>query len=318
MDFIEIDDINDITRLIEVINQNIRTSNYMQKEIKRQEEDQPLFVSEFEDAEPYLEKETPVYDDETFENDILYYMGELLSLTQDASKEEIRLVLPEKDDYDYEKILLRLMAELTRENIEIEKVLSEESISAEDESLLKEEITENLRKKDIIRELVTEKEKEEESEFDEENRLVFMPTQSGNPCVLSELKHIDSEYYEGFIGLFESIITGKFKNLRKFSPNSQTAGLREVKDFKIRVIFSRIGPEEYCVISALTKKTDSNSDYQEQINLRASNFKKLEAKLTEQIKDEEFMQLQATYQEELFNMLGKVSSKGMQKEKRMI
>ena len=49
-------------------------------------------------------------------------------------------------------------------------------------------------------------EKEEENEIHEENKLVFMPTQSGNPCVISELKHIDSEYYESFASLFESKI----------------------------------------------------------------------------------------------------------------
>ena len=319
MDFVKVTDDKNINSLLAAINQNLRTTNYMQKEMQKRNTSQSVFVSNFSDEAPLIEEISPFLPEQEnnqFENDILYYMSELSSLKTGSSKDEIREVLPDKDDYDYEKVLLRLMAELVRENNEMAIFSDEEGISLEEKNFLASEIEENLRRKDILKELVTEKEKEEESEVHEENKLIFMPTQSGNPCVISELKHIDSEYYESFASLFESIITGKFKNLRKFSPNSAVAGLFEVKDFAIRVILSRLGPREYCVISAFTKKTDSNKDYQEQINLRASNFRKLEASLKENIKNDEFMQLQATYQEELFNMLGRESKKGIQKEKK--
>ena len=319
MDFVKVTDDKNINDLLAAINQNLRTSNYMQKEMQKRNTSQSVFVSNFSDEDPLIEEISPFIPEQEydqFENDILYYMSELSSLTAGSSKEEIREVLPDKDDYDYEKVLLRLMAELVRENNEMTIFSDEEGVSLEEKKFLASEIEENLRRKDILKELVTEKEKEEENEVHEENKLVFMPTQSGNPCVISELKHIDSAYYESFASLFESIITGKFKNLRKFSPNSAVAGLFEVKDFAIRIILSILGPREYCVISAFTKKTDSNKDYQEQINLRASNFRKLEASLKENIKNEEFMQIQATYQEELFNMLGRESKKGIQKEKK--
>lgn len=319
MDFVKVTDDKNINSLLAAINQNLRTSNYMQKEMQKRNTSQSVFVSNFSDEDPLIEEISPFIPEQEydqFENDILYYMSELSSLTAGSSKEEIREVLPDKDDYDYEKVLLRLMAELVRENNEMTIFSDEEGVSLEEKNFLASEIEENLRRKNILKELVTEKEKEEENEVHEENKLIFMPTQSGNPCVISELKHIDSAYYESFASLFESIITGKFKNLRKFSPNSAVAGLFEVKDFAIRIILSRLGPREYCVISAFTKKTDSNKDYQEQINLRASNFRKLEASLKENIKNEEFMQLQATYQEELFNMLGRESKKGIQKEKK--
>mgnify|MGYP004504703797 FL=1 len=319
MDFVKVTDDKNINDLLVAINQNLRTTNYMQKEMQKRNTSQSVFVSNFSDEEPLIEETMPFVPEQEsnqFENDILYYMSELSSLKTDSSKEEIKEVLPNKNDYDYEKVLLRLMAELVRENNDMSILSAEEGVSLEEKEFLTFEIEENLRRKNILRELVTEKEKEEENEIHEENKLVFMPTQSGNPCVISELKHIDSEYYESFASLFESIITGKFKNLRKFSPNSATAGLFEVKDFAIRVILSRLGPREYCVISAFTKKTDSNKDYQEQINLRASNFRKLEASLKENIKNDEFMRLQETYQEELFNMLGRESKKGMQKEKK--
>lgn len=319
MDFVKVTDDKNINSLLAAINQNLRTTNYMQKEMQKRNTSQSVFVAEFSDEDPLIEEISPFLpeqESDQFENDILYYMSELSSLKTGSSKDEIREVLPDKDDYDYEKVLLRLMAELVRENNDMAILSDEEGVSLKEKNFLASEIEENLRRKDILKELVTEKEKEEETEVHEENKLIFMPTQSGNPCVISELKHIDSAYYESFASLFESIITGKFKNLRKFSPNSAVAGLFEVKDFAIRIILSRLGSREYCVISAFTKKTDSNKDYQGQITLRANNFRKLEASLKENIKNEEFMQLQATYQEELFNMLGRESKKGIQKEKK--
>lgn len=318
MDFVKVTDDKSINDLLTTIGQNLRISNYMKKEMQKRNTSPSVFATDFAEENLLIEEMPELIEQESlqFENDILYYMSELLSLDAFSSKEKIREILPEKDDYDYEKILLRLMAELVRENNAIALLSNEEGASLEEKATFLSEIEENLRRKAILKELVTEKEKEEEKEVHEENKLVFMPTQSGNPCVISELKHISSEYYEGFSYLFESIITNRFKNLRKFSPNSAVAGLFEVKDFGIRVILSRLGPKEYCVISAFTKKTDSNKDYQEQINLRASNFRKLEASLKENIKNEEFMQLQATYQEELFNMLGRESKKGIQKEKK--
>ncbi len=307
-----------IPDLAATIDKNIKIASIMHKEVEKHHSTKFSFEEVEENKEQSInQKESSFATDEDFENEILYYLPEILSLSSNCSKETMKEVLPDTKDYNYEKILLRLMAELSKEEISANNLLMEEGLKEEDILLLTTEIEENKRKLALLKELYLEEEKEEIDHNNKvQNKLIFMPTQSGNPCVISELKHIDSEYYPSFSNLFESIITGKFKNLKKFSPNSAVAGLFEVKDFGIRIIISRLGPNEYCVISAFTKKTDSNRDYQEQINLRASNFKKLESTLKENISNEEFMQLQATYQEELFNMLGKENKKGQVKEKK--
>lgn len=318
MELIRINDNEDLNGLLAAIEQNIRTSSIMRKEIEKHHSSTNV-IEGIEDKQPPITEnpnlEPDIYDDESFEDDILYYLGELFSLPSECTKDEIKEVLPNKEDYDYENVLLRLMAELVKENRQIETIINEEEMSAEDKEELNNEIKENARRQTILKELFLEREKEEEAQISEENKLVFMPTQSGNPCVISELKHIDPEYYEGFIGLFDSIISGKFKNRKRLTSNSTASGLLEVKDFKIRVVFSRLGPKEYCVITAFTKKTDNNKDYQEQLNLRAASFKKMESVLKENIQNEDFMQLQATYQEELYNLLGKNNEKPFQKVK---
>ena len=124
MDFVKVTDDKNINDLLVAINQNLRTSNYMQKEMQKRNTSQSVFVSNFSDEDPLIEEISPFIPEQEydqFENDILYYMSELSSLTAGSSKEEIREVLPDKDDYDYEKVLVRLMAELVRENNENEQ-----------------------------------------------------------------------------------------------------------------------------------------------------------------------------------------------------
>ncbi len=317
MEFIKKVDENDIEELRKCIDKNIRLATIMRKEVEKHHTSETnLDLLEEQCQENSFENEEIFEGNDDFEDEILYYLSEIVSLPSDISKESLISLLPEISDYNYEKILLRIMAELSKETNEAYKLLKEEMLSTEEFDLLQEEIISNRRKISLLKELILEEEQEEINHKKVENKLVFMPTQSGNPCVISELKHIDSEYYPSFSNLFESIITGKFKNLKKFSQNSVPSGLYEVKDFGIRIIISRLGPREYCVISAFTKKTDNNKDYQAQINLRALNFKQLESSLKEKISNEEFMNLQSNYQEELFNMLGKDNRKGQVKEKK--
>ena len=110
MDFVKVTDDKNINDLLVAINQNLRTTNYMQKEMQKRNTSQSVFVSNFSDEEPLIEETMPFVPEQEsnqFENDILYYMSELSSLKKDSSKEEIKEVLPNKNDYDYEKVLLR-------------------------------------------------------------------------------------------------------------------------------------------------------------------------------------------------------------------
>ena len=135
MDFVKVTDDKNINDLLVAINQNLRTTNYMQKEMQKRNTSQSVFVSNFSDEEPLIEETMPFVPEQEsnqFENDILYYMSELSSLKTDSSKEEIKEVLPNKNDYDYEKVLLRLMAELVRENNDMSILSVEEGVSLEE------------------------------------------------------------------------------------------------------------------------------------------------------------------------------------------
>ena len=91
----------------------------------------------------------------------------------------------------------------------------------------------------------------------------------------------DPDSLDSIIKLIESIEIGTFKNIKAFSNNDKFRGLFEVRDItnKTRVIFDMIGKGQYCIIYALTNKTDTNSIYKEQQNnynsFNADNIKKL-------------------------------------------
>lgn len=168
MELIRINDNEDINSLLAAIEENIRTSSIMRKEIEKHHSSTNV-IEGIEDKQPTITEnpnlEPDIYDDESFEDDILYYLGELFSLPSECTKDEIKEILPNKEDYDYENVLLRLMAELVKENRQIETIINEEEMSAEDKEELNNEIKENARRQTILKELFLEREKEEEAQI---------------------------------------------------------------------------------------------------------------------------------------------------------
>ena len=76
MDFVKVTDDKNINDLLVAINQNLRTTNYMQKEMQKRNTSQSVFVSNFSDEEPIIEETMPFVPEQEsnqFENDILYY-----------------------------------------------------------------------------------------------------------------------------------------------------------------------------------------------------------------------------------------------------
>ena len=56
MDFVKVTDDKNINDLLVAINQNLRTTNYMQKEMQKRNTSQSVFVSDFSDEEPLIER----------------------------------------------------------------------------------------------------------------------------------------------------------------------------------------------------------------------------------------------------------------------
>lgn len=287
---------------------NNRTYRMMTSEIaklrKVAESTRKLTRPEVEEEHPVVEEKPNI--DEDFENEVEYYYQALKELPEEELETEILTALPSKRNYQYQRIMYRLKAEIIRSIKEIRDFLAEEGLSLEEADLQK-EMSLELKRLNLIDAQLSTKEIASEEETQVNNNLIFVPTTGGNIRILAEIERIDPEYYERFNGLFQSIIDGTFKNVQRFSRNSDLAGLCEVKDFKTRVIFKRLSKDSYAVISAFVKKTDNDKGYRNMLSSRYSDYLLMEDSLKANLDNEEFMSMQQLYTEELFNKVSPTS-----------
>lgn len=289
---------------------NNRTSKLMASEICKLQrinaEAKKSSKNQIEVQEPILVPDTPPTKeiDEDFENEVDYYYSAIKELTQEDIEEKIVDALPSRMNYQYKRILLRIQAEIMRNIKEIKNFLTEEDITLEEYEDFKEEILLEQTKLELIKKHLSVKEDEINIEEEQkDNNLIFVPTPGGNIRVLEELDRINQEYYDGFYTLFQSIKDGTFKNVRRFKNNEDLKGLCEVKSFKIRVLFTRLNHDSYAVISAFIKKSDKDKGYLNMVCSRYSDYKNIEDNLVSNLNNEEFMDLNKQYEEELFRKL---------------
>ena len=122
------------------------------------------------------------------------------------------------------------------------------------------------------------------------------------------------------VGIQDNIIKlgfETFRNVKRFSSNNtETAGFCEVKNHKTRVVFDRVGPNTYAVITAFMKKSDKDKGYFDFLKRVLSDYKTNNQKVLKESCDSvEFMTLQKHYELELFNKLGQDSRKGIERVK---
>lgn len=313
MEFIKIDPASlNSEALLKILSQNIKIAKDMRREIAASSS---LQEAHYEPTDYMREPElTEIAEvdrtDQDFEDDISIYLLELANLPKPATKEDLLAFLPDKSSANYELVINRLIIELLKHNATIRNFAED----SEELAVFADDLATNNHQISLLRELMSEEELDL-SETSSTNRLIFVPTSNGSPRALEELSHIDNTYYDKFLGLFESIKNGTFKNFNRLSSNNVfTQGFGEVKDFKVRVVFDRLGENTYAIISAFTKKTTRNKEHSELLNLRCSQYRKVEATLKEKIKDEDFLKMQNDYEQELFRMLGQ-KDKSSKKEK---
>lgn len=286
---------------------NNRTSRLMQTEIDKlksvaetlQQSKRTVVLK----VQPDNTEEQRTIIDSEFEKEVEYYYEQLKELTLENIEEEIETTLPSKKHYQYERILNRLKLESIRTIKEIKELLIEEGLLGEEITAFQDEYNLELKKIQLINKLLCHQMEDEISEKPHENKLIFVPTLGGGIRVLDEIDSIPIEYYDRFYGLFRSIKDGTFKNVQRFDSNSSLAGLSEVKDFKVRVLFVRLNSDSYAVISAFTKKTDNDKAYRTATIKKYSDYKTIETRLIENLSNPEFMQLQQEYETELFRKL---------------
>lgn len=298
---------------------NVRTSRLMRSEIEKlrrvaesaKKTKKPIIVEQPISEEKVLKPEI----DEDFENEVDYYLSQIKELKLASIDEDFEKSIPSRKHYQYERILNRLKLESLRTLKEIKDLLGEEGLTTEDISVFQSEYSLELKKIELINKALAPQKEEELGEEKTENKLIFVPTQGGDIRILEEIDSMPSEYYERFLGLFQSIKDGTFKNAQRFTGNNELAGLCEVKDFKVRVIFVRLNRDSYAVISSFIKKSDNDKAYRASVVRKYSEFLNMESSLRANLDNEEFMALQATYEQELFNKLSPSSKTPVVKKK---
>ena len=308
--------------LSDAIEQNRKTAKLMRQEINKLKQANKSYElnkkEEKEEAILLIEEEKNKMDsDNDFFNEVDYYFNflDIINLS-DNIKEEIRSILPSDKKTNYDNIIMCLKMGLLKNIKDIKDLLEEEkeALSKEDLEEFKAEINLNQKKIDIITEI--EKDNTTTSEKSLKNNFFFVTTAGGNARVIDEINDMDVDYLESFKGLFESITDGTFKNVKRFNSNNKISGISEVKDFKTRVVFDRIGKYDYAIITAFTKKSNNDKGYLISLELKIKNYLNQKEKMISLLNNDDFRKENHLLEQELYNKLSiSNKEKKLRKEK---
>ena len=296
-----------VDEMISLLDQKRRTAEIKREEIKKLSSAiKSIETNKTETSEEVLDIDfnDDIVED-NFEEEVEYYISEFFALKK-YDKDSIIDVLPSPNNYDYERIVLRIIAELTHDIKDLKEIVITDSsnMSINDLKEYKDEIISSYNKVSILKEILFAEEKTEEKE-DKKNKLIFVPIKGSEKIrVFEELKDVPDEECEGFIELLESIKNGTFKNIRRFVNNESLNGALEVKGYQVRILFQRLSKDCYAIISMFIKKQQNDSGYRKSLKLKYIEYKDMEKSLKESIKDPDFMKKQQEYEEELFKRLG--------------
>lgn len=296
-----------LDEMLEVIEDNIRTTQQTREEISklklqsRRVKKQDVVIQPRK-KEP-TEKEP--YCDIDFEEEMEYYLTDYKSLREDKLEEDLLSILPSKKTYRYKDIILRLIAESLKEIKEINELISREKFSSEELIDLRSVILLEKKKISILKEHLKHKD-EVETEEEVNNEIILVPSLTGNVKLIEDLEHIHPSNYEAFLELIESIKNGTFKGVKRFTNNMRFAGISEVRGFQVRIAFARIGKNKYALITAFTKKCDNDKGYRDSLTQKLSDYRLQEDKLKVLAEDEEFLRENELNVERLYALLGKV------------
>lgn len=300
---------------------NIKTIKLLNEEVARLKQ-----VREQEEITAEKNIEVTKETDETFDieiesdnsliEEINYYYSRILSEDDSVLKE----LLPSLKNSNYQNIVYGICALLLKEITEIKVFIETEKDSLTKQELedFKEEI---INKQRLITEInkanveIIDKGESEENKIS--NNIVFLETSSGNIYAKEDLNPnvIPSEYYAGFYELLKSIEEGTFKNVKKLTSNNNgTAGISEVKGFKRRVIFDRVGPNTYVVIGIYTKKSNKDKSYLDPLKNRIAIYRKRREYIVEQAKNDEYIKEQQEILNGIYEIIKPKQEKDIQKE----
>lgn len=308
--FLDIEELSE-EEILDILRHNHEVCVAKQFEIDRLKKGMYSFVSR--ENTPVVIKNSEIDDkksenvrDDDFEEEIDYYLSDLLALGDNDLKQNIEDILPSRSNGNYSKIVLRLISEMQREINEINEVIFGEQIDEEELQDFKNEISLFEKKKEVLKEslIIEELDQEQKSELKKRNRLIFIPTNYGNPRVFEELKDIPQEYYSNFLELVESIKDGSFKGVKRFTNNVTLKGACEVRGFSTRIIFIRLSHDCFGLLTAFLKKTKNGKGYRKQLELKMTEFNKIKDSIIEKLDDEEFLLENEEIERDLYFLLG--------------
>ena len=327
MEFIilDLDDEISSEEIFEVISKNHKTSMLMDKEVKKLKELSSNKDKKVEKASQTSEKEMMCNDVDEVNSELddkVDYYNYLISSIDDCDdlKEQIESSLPNPNTSDYKMIVLRLKLKLLKRIKETADFIAEcrEEFDDDDLEEYKEEIRLCSKKLEILKS--ESNEEINENKISTKNNFFFPISSMGNIRVIDEIEKISKsgpEFCSEFLELFQSIQDGSFKRVRKFLNNNKLVGISEVRGFKPRVVFDRIGKNDYAIITAFLKKCDNDKGYKESLELKIQKYMSQRDNMIKNLNNSEYRTLNEQYTNELFEKLGYNNENSKNIEKRL-
>lgn len=309
---------------LETIYELINDIKGLESEISRLEKAAIISEEKAEEKTDLVIREPEVIIDEEKELDSIgseveFYYKQITSFIPSNNKDkdiyDLSEMLPVKTNPNYYKLYLRILAELNKEEI-FYRTEIEENKDIESKETLKSYYDELLiinEKKNLIKEIHNNRELETEKEIQERpnNKLVFLNSMGDRIYALDDIELIPNDFYDKIAELLNSIINGTFKNVRYFhSTNDKLNGVIEVKDFKTRVLFDRVGPHTYAIIAIFLKKSDKDKAYMEFLANRVQTYRNRKNIIISNLEDYDYMEEQSRIEKDLFNIIGYTPNQG--------
>ena len=313
--FIDTTNITDKKELIEALKSNVRTASNVRKEISKLKN---AILSDSEALEENKEQ-CIICDDSDEEDEDLeyeYYYEPIKAISMDEESEKITEIieqsLPNKNNSNYFNIVNRIKAEIFKEILVYSSMLDETS----DLEFI-EEVKSCINFEKLKLSLVKNRENSQkiDSTNETKNNIVFFNKNSDRTYAMDDIKNINSEYYESFLELLESIEDGSFKNIRRLTTaNNKINSISEVKEFKTRVIFDKVGNNTFVILQLAVKKSDFDKGYRESLTNRISIYRCFKPSIVEDVKNDKYLEENASILKEIKNKLSQNKKKVLTNE----